>query len=125
MNTNQIKLILMNYSEGNHVPELGGIYINNIIIPLKSDVFDFIRKYNVNIQFYTYFPNDHDNIRASIRAMRKLVFHMNLLNFNSYSSWRIMLTSIPLPSLTQISPFIQYFNVRSQTDPKYIIYRKI
>jgi hypothetical protein len=124
MNTNQIKLILMNYSEGEYIPELGGIYINNIIIPLKSDIFGFIRKYNLNIQFKYFLHNDQDNDRA----IRKLAFYTNLLNFNSYSSWQIMLISTQLFKLTPISPFIQYiqyFNIKSQTFQRYIIYRKI
>jgi hypothetical protein len=124
MTNTQIKLILMNYSEGEYIPELGGIYINNIIIPLKSDIFGFIRKYNLDIQFKYFLHNDQD----IDRAIHKLSFHMNLLNFNSYSSWQIMLISTQLFKLTPISPFIQYiqyFNIKSQTFQRYIIYRKI
>jgi len=118
MNTNQIKLILMNYSEDEYVPELKGIYINNIITPLRIDMFDFIRKYNLNIQVFEYFPNDRDNIRA----MRKLVFYMNLLNFNGYSLWKVMLISTQFKSPNRI---INYFVIKSQKFQRYIIYRDI
>ena len=84
MTNTQIKLILINYSENEYVPELGGIYINNIITPHRIDAYDFIKKYNLNIQLFAY--TDHANI---IRTMRKLVFYMNLLNFNGCSSWRL------------------------------------
>jgi hypothetical protein len=120
MNTNQIKLILMNYSEDEYVPELKGIYINNMIMPLKIDIFNFIRKYNLNIQLFAY--KDRTNIICTIY---KLVFYMNLLNFNGYSSWQIMLTSIKFKSLNRV---IHYFGVKPQKSQKYqryIIYRDI
>ncbi len=82
-------------------------------------MFDFIRKYNLDIQFYTYFPNDQDNDRA----MRKLAFYMNLLNFNSYSSWQVMkLPSIQFKSLNRI---VYNFVLTSQKYQRYIIYRDI
>jgi hypothetical protein len=119
MNTNQIKLILMNYSEDEYVPELKGIYINNIITPLKSDVFDFIRKYNLNIPIFEYFPNDRD----AIRAMRKLAFYMNLLNFNDYSSWQVM--GLPSPQIKSLNQIIYNFVVTPQKFQRYIIYRNV
>jgi len=86
MNTNQIKLILMNYSKGEYVPELGGIYmLDNTIIPLKEEVIDFIQKYKLNIQLPTFTRSN----QANIYIMRKLVFYMKLLNFNGCSSWRL------------------------------------
>jgi hypothetical protein len=85
MNTNQFKLILMNYSKGEYVPELRGIYINdNTIIPLKEELNSFIQNYNLNIQLPTLIRSNQINIYA----MRKLVFYMNLLNFNECSSWQ-------------------------------------
>jgi hypothetical protein len=88
MNTNQIKLILMNYSKGEYVPELGGIYmLDNTIIPLKEEVIGFIQKYKLNTQLPTLHQNQSH--QTNIYIMRKLVFYMNLLNFNGCSSWRL------------------------------------
>jgi len=117
MNTNQIKLILMNYSEDEYVPELGGIYMQGKIVVRANDLHPFIRKHDIGLCNYVFTSFVFE---GEIKTMRKLVFYMNLLNFNGYSSWQIMLTSIKFKSINRILHYSA--RVKSQ---KYIIYRKV
>jgi len=88
MNTNQIKLILMNYSEDEYVPELGGYYIKNKIVANESDILLFMQKYNLALDIYiNTFETVH--ICDDIITINRLMFYMNLLNFNNHSSWKI------------------------------------
>jgi hypothetical protein len=78
----------MNYSEDEYVPELGGYYIKNKIVANESDILLFMRKYNLTL-------NIHINMFNTIHAcddvinINKLMFYINLLNFNNYNSWKI------------------------------------
>jgi len=86
MNTNQIKLILMNYSEDDYVPELGGCYMQGKIVVRANDLHPFIRKHDIGLCNYVFTSFVFE---GEIKTMRKLVFYMNLLNFNGCSSWKL------------------------------------
>jgi hypothetical protein len=127
MNTNQIKLILMNYSEDEYVPELGGIYMRDKIVVRASDLHHFICKHDIGFCNYVFTSFVFE---GEIKTMRKLIFYMNLLNFNGYSSWKIVSTSIETELLIK---FIKYLNVPPSLNTihkllkwnMYIIYRNI
>ena len=102
MNTNKIKLILMNYSEDEYVPELGGYYIKNKIVANESDILLFMQKYNLALDIYiNTFETVH--ICDDIITINRLMFYMNLLNFNGYSSWKMKIIGRynPLVGLTK------------------------
>jgi len=100
MNTNQIKLILMNYSKGEYVPELGGIYIEGKIVANETDILLFMWKYNLVLDIHI---NTIVHICDDIITINKLIFYMNLLNFNGYSSWKMKIIGRynPLVGLTK------------------------
>jgi hypothetical protein len=106
----------MNYSEDKYVPELGGIYAQNKIIVIKDDLAQFILKYKLGLYFRS------SGLVLEMDTMRKLLFYMNLLNFNECSSWQaMMLTSTQFQSINRII----YYSVQSQKSQRYIIYRDI
>ena len=100
MNTNQIKLILMNYSKGEYVPELGGIYIEGKIVANETDILLFMWKYNLVLDIHI---NTIVHICDDVITINKLIFYMNLLNFNGYSSWKMKIIGRynPLVGLTK------------------------
>jgi len=106
MNTNQIKLILMNYSKGEYVPELGGIYIEGKIVANETDILLFMWKYNLVLDIHI---NTIVHICDDVITINKLIFYMNLLNFNGYSSWKMKIIGRynPLVGLTKWKKFLK------------------
>jgi hypothetical protein len=76
----------MNCSEGDRVPELGGYYIKGKIVADETDILLFMRKYNLVLDIHI---NTIVHICNNIISINRLMFYINLLNFNGYSSWKM------------------------------------